>query len=69
MYLGAGVVQVLCRYFFPGGGGSDPSKVHRKEISHNILEYVKFPTYRTFHGNFPISAWENFSGNLTCMLE
>ncbi len=41
----------------------------RKEISHNILQYVKFPTNRTFHGNFPISKWENFSGNLTCMLE
>ncbi len=41
----------------------------RKEISHNIFEYVKFPTNCTFHGNFPISTWENFSGNLTCMLE
>ena len=30
---------------------------------------MKFPTNRTFHGNFPISTWENFSGNLTCMLE
>jgi hypothetical protein len=53
--------------FFLGGGG-DPFQVG-KEISHNILEYVKFPTDRTFHGNFPISKWENFCGNLTCMLE
>ena len=30
---------------------------------------MKFPTNRTFHGNFPISTWKNFSGNLTCMLE
>ncbi len=58
--LSAGIV-------FLGGWGW--SYWGRKEISHNILEYVKFPTNRTFHGNFPISAWENFSGNLTCMLE
>ncbi len=57
-------MQVL---FFWGGGG-DPIKVE-KEISHNILEYVKFPINRKFHGNFPISTWENFSCNLTCMLE
>ncbi len=41
----------------------------RMEISHNILEYVKFPTNRIFHRNFSISTWENFRGNLTCMLE
>jgi hypothetical protein len=53
-------IKELCAgIVFLGGGG----------ISHIILEYVKFPTNRTFHGNFPISTWENFSGNLTCMLE
>ncbi len=45
-----------------------PNKVG-KEISHNILEYVKFPTNGAFHGNFPISTWEKYSGILTCMLE
>ncbi len=50
------------------GGGGDPIKVERK-FPTTFLEYVKFPTNHTIHWNFPISTWENFSGNLTCMLE
>jgi hypothetical protein len=58
------IKEVWAGIVFLGGGGGD-----RKEISHNILLYGKFPTNCTFHGNFPISTCENFSGNLTFMLE
>ncbi len=61
--------QMLLYLFSWGGGGGCPIYLGREEISHNFLEYVKFPTNHKFHRNFPISTWENFNGNLTCMLE
>ncbi len=58
--------SAMWHYMFSWGGGGGMS---REDISQIFLQYLKFPTNHTFHGNFPIPSWENFNGNLTCMLE